>query len=197
MSTQQATQIIFLDIDGVMLPERAYALPENVAEVKSAGSMSFARPERVALHPEAVDALSQLGARHPEAKLVLCSSWRHNLGVAPTIACLTRHGVDQDFWHEDPACPWVPPTAYAAELGATTSSSKAADILAWLNKHLGAISTWVVLDDDGDLVDTLQAAPVPGSVLQIDTARGLTEQDLDRISAALKPAEVERSMPNA
>lgn len=181
----EPASIIFLDIDGVILPTRAYSLPENIAEVKAVGSMSFARPDRVALHPDAIAALIQVRDRHPDARLVLCTSWRHSVGVAETISCVARHGVDPAFWHEDPACPWVIPTEEAAALGATTASSKAADILAWLDKHRTSVTAWVVLDDDAELAQALRNSPMSGFVLPIDPVRGLTETDLSAISDAL------------
>lgn len=177
--------VVFLDIDGVMLPTRAYELPENKAEVKAVGSISAIRPDRVRLHPEAISALSEIHRQIPEARLVLCTSWRHSVGVAETVACLERHGVAEDFWHADRGCPWTPPSASSAELGVTTGSSKADDIIAWLKTHAATVSKWLVLDDDPDLASALISAPAPGFVMRVDGTRGLTRDDVPAILGVL------------
>jgi len=176
--------VIFLDIDGVMLPKRAYALAENKAELSEVGSISSARPDRIRLHPDAIAALTEIYTRIPEVRLVLCTSWRHSVGVSETIACLERNGIGKAYWHEDRACPWMPPTDEAAGLGANTGSSKAEDIAAWLDRHRGTVSRWVALDDDGDLGRMLLSVAVPGVFVQIDGNLGLTQADVPTVLSA-------------
>lgn len=114
-------KIIFLDIDGPMLPGRAYVLPEN----NKVMPRSF---DKIAVH-----SVLALLTRAP-AKLVISSTWA-TMGRETFSEVLTENGIDPAFLHDD----WMTPRKM--------SSSRATEIKWWLEEH-PEVTHWVALDDD-------------------------------------------------
>ena len=163
-------RVIFVDIDDVLLTDRAYLLPANIAELAICGVISEADPAKIVFDPVGIAALNRL-AELADARFVLSTSWRRVVGVQPTIDALARNGLDASSFHTDLSCP--------VEI-AGREISKARAIEAWLNRH--PVDRWVSLDDDDDLVEEMRriaahtdAFPF-GQVVWVDSCLGISTQ---------------------
>lgn len=100
-------KIIFLDIDGVLMPGKAYILPNNNELLLNFNKKNIQRKE-FALGLEfdkiAVELINRLCAKSG-AKLVLISNWRRNIGVKETKDKLIEQGINSFCFHEDYYCP--------------------------------------------------------------------------------------------
>ena len=139
-------RIIFLDIDGVLLSERAWAQPENKALLDDVclwerHSQSQAVLERAVFDPEAVDLVNQL-AKRAEAKIVISSNWRITYRHAPTLKKVLDQGIREDLMHPDaPICPGEIDTGMLMDI-----AWKREGIRSWLARHRCDLG--VILDDD-------------------------------------------------
>lgn len=117
--------VVFLDIDGVLLSGRAWALPgNNLDGVPKGGAhvpiMDVVKGVR--FDPVAVALVNRLCER-TGARLVVHSNWRRNVGLETTRLKLVEQGIDGGHFHEDWACRWK------------LSSDKGHDIHDWLQDH--------------------------------------------------------------
>ena len=156
------TPIIFLDIDGVLLPGKAWLLPVNTA-VREMCRLPHHSPadaaERVTFDGCAVALVNRLCAR-TGAKLVIHSTWRRTVGDEATIAKLIGQGVDPAHLHADSTAPirGVMP-------------DKLHDIRLWLSDHQSTlIADHPILVVDDDVVALASELPQ----LRTDFADGLT-----------------------
>lgn len=131
--------VLFLDIDGVLLPGRHHEAEVNAAVI--AGR----RPELPWGHllgglasmcvteccPQVISEINALLER-TRARLVLISTWRRAIGAEETRQILTLQGLTER-WHPDYAAPW--------------HGDKGEDIAAWLAAHR-EVTQWAVIDDD-------------------------------------------------
>lgn len=118
------SRIIFLDIDGPMLPLRAYVL--------SPGAKPFDRR----FDPCAVAMVNRL-CIVTHAKLVISSNWAMK-GRDFVVAALARSGITHDRLHSD----WTTPR------GADSGSwSRGAEVLRWVANH-PEVTHWVSFDDE-------------------------------------------------
>jgi hypothetical protein len=122
--------IVFLDIDGVLLTRRAFALPANEAlyreaiglDKEAAGAHRRTIPSRVSFDPTSVALLTRLCERSG-AKIVIHSNWRRNVGSKETKNALVANGIPENLFHGDFACSF------------RRSSEKGHDIIDWLLDH--------------------------------------------------------------
>lgn len=114
------TRVIFLDIDGPMIPVRAMYLPQQtlVASV---------------FDPCAVALLNRL-LLFSEAKLVISSTWRHK-GKDPCVQVLEKNGINPAVLHEH----WDTPRKM--------SSTRTEEIRMWLDRH-PEVKHYVAIDDE-------------------------------------------------
>jgi hypothetical protein len=135
-------RVIFLDIDGVLYTRKAGYLPANRLLYESMAEVNYGPRDvaiRLAFDPCAVALVNRL-AETAEASLVLISDWRRVVGFEETYEKLVEQGVDSKHFHA------------AWDAAFFRDSSKAADVLAWVERHKP--SRYLVLDDDdlgGDL----------------------------------------------
>jgi HAD domain in Swiss Army Knife RNA repair proteins len=112
---------ILVDIDGPMIPMRAYFLPQQTPIV------SIFDPCAVSMLLRLVD-ISQ-------AKLVVSSSWGSQ-GYDRCMEVFTKNGIRPELFHKD----WITPRKM--------SSSRTQEIMMWLDRH-PEVTHYVAIDDEG------------------------------------------------
>lgn len=127
------SKIIFVDIDGVLLPLKDWTTPENspLLKTRPSGFMQHLRFNR-----EAVTLLVRL-ADLAGAKLVLSSNWRITWGpdADAIMRKLVAEGLRADLWHED----W-----YLPVLG--IGGRKFDEIADWISDHSPCRA--LIIDDE-------------------------------------------------
>lgn len=116
----QPTKIIFLDIDGPMIPMRAYHLPNQTSPVSM-------------FDPCAVAMLNRLLA-FSQAKIVCSSTWGM-MGYDRWMELLGKNGIDTSVVHKD----WITPRRM--------SSYRINEIKWWLDEHPEVVD-YVAIDDE-------------------------------------------------
>ncbi len=170
-------RIIFLDIDGVVLPVGACNDTEIEAIIRDPHRHLDLLATRISA--PAVKHLRTL-ATEIDAKFVLISTWR---GIFPTEfirAFLERVGLF-DFFHED----WEAPMR-----GMPPRPNKGRDIGEWLGDHRIAQRDCIVIDDDDLALREYYGFRVLKQIRPISKV-GFTRDELARATkmAALQPSE--------
>lgn len=124
------SKILFLDIDGPMIPVRAYFLPNQTPLVS-------------VFDPCATSMLLRL-LEDSGAKIVISSTWGHK-GKERCEALLRDNGIDPSYLHDD----WVTPRKM--------SSARFHEIGWWLMKH-PEVTHYVAIDDEDLPVDWIPNA---------------------------------------
>ncbi len=126
-------RVIFLDIDGVILPTRIWAAPENLRWLAAS---PLERSPHLIFDPGAVGLLVQL-AQLTGARFVLHSNWRRNWPDAPEalLEKLIRSGIARELWH----AAWSVPTFEGRDKGHEISE--------WLQTHGARPCRGLVIDD--------------------------------------------------
>lgn len=124
------TKIIFLDIDGPMIPMRAFCLPDQT------------QPFSV-FDPCAVAMLNKLLAIS-DAKIVISSTWGV-LGRDQCVEVLQKNGINPKKLHKS----WITPRKF--------SSSRCHEIKWWLDDHPNVVD-YVAIDDEDLHVDFVPKA---------------------------------------
>ena len=120
-----ADKIIFLDIDGPMIPLRAYFLPNQTKPIVSV------------FDPCAVSLLNKL-IDDSKAKLVISSTWATQ-GMDRIREVLSDNGIDPTLLHND----WVTPRKL--------SSWRMNEISWWLRDHPEVVDYVAIEDEDLDV----------------------------------------------
>lgn len=172
--------IIFLDIDGVLLPARARVLPENLRRIGSfvdSVSKNLPRSERypVDFDPVAVALVNRL-CELSDAKIVVHSDWRRVSKRNWLHSHLIAQGILPDHLHEH----W-----FAIMEG--LHSSKADDIGLWIAKHKP--DRFVIIDDDRLSHSPLE--PLTGRLVKIDGIDGFLLRDFARCLDLLETEDPE------
>lgn len=159
-------KIIFLDIDGVLLPARARVLPENLRRLGSivASVCSNApRSERypVDFDPVAVALVNRL-CELSDARIVIHSDWRRVSKRNWLHQHLIAQGILPGHLHEH----W-----FALMDG--LSSTKAGDIHSWISKHRP--ESFVVIDDHP--LDRFGVEPLSERLVLVDGTEGFLLRD--------------------
>jgi hypothetical protein len=129
--------VIFLDIDGVVLTLRAWALPENERaavkmqhrdprpDVRRALQMNALR--LVSFDAEAVRLVVRLAER-TDSRIVISSDWRKTIADGGDFARakMVEQGIPERLFHPD----WHTPI-----IGSNSHSAKAREVTAWLEAH--------------------------------------------------------------
>ncbi len=104
---EQRQQIVFVDIDGVLLSRAAWGSPANVrllAEEAVRAMATFESSARASFDPVSV-VLVNRACHRTDRLIVLSTSWRKSYGIPETRAKLVAEGIEEALFHPDYACP--------------------------------------------------------------------------------------------
>lgn len=146
------TSVIFLDIDGPMLPARSYLRPNT---------MEY---ERMPFDPIAVNIIRLLCERFEPCKVILNTTWN-------TIVDELRKRLDE--------CGLLPHTYFESDEAApTTQYPKIRDRLraieSWLEEHetiVGKVPNWVAFDDEAMYHDKTIAIAASNGIMYHDYSK--------------------------
>jgi hypothetical protein len=114
-------KILFLDIDGPMIPQRAYLLPENFRKICRR------------FDPIAVAMINHLTDRG--VKVVLSSTWRKEFDSCSFRAIMSANGMNcSSLFHPD----WRTGDV----------NDRRQEIAMWITEHLDDIDRFAILDDE-------------------------------------------------
>ena len=134
------TKVIFLDFDGVLLPDGV-----AVKQAHENGLTKNNYLEQVEFDPECVANLNKIiAATH--AEIVLSTSWAMGNPIAKLSNCLLRNGIDPSniFEYDSPSQGgWITPRKM--------SSQRSNEIGWWIDEH-PEITEWVAIDDDPSIL---------------------------------------------
>lgn len=127
-------RVLFLDIDGVILPTRMWAAPQNIGFLDVHPDI---RAPQLTFDPGAIGLLMQI-ARLSGARFVLHSNWRRGwVGRESELQdLLVRSGLERERWHGR----WAAP--------AFESMDKGEEISAWLGTHGDGLRECLIVDDE-------------------------------------------------
>ena len=127
-------KIVFIDIDGPLLPNRMWASRDNISLLEE---KVIDRSPHLRFDSGCVGLVMRL-CRLANARLVFASNWRRTWthGQHALRAKLTNEGLEDDLWHDD----WALPVLSGAK------GDKAHEIAHWLNAHV--VESAVLIDDD-------------------------------------------------
>lgn len=147
-------KIVFLDIDGPLLPKKAFFTVQNQKVAKELSAIEDRR-ERHLYHANnikfdecAIGLVNRL-CEKGNAQVVVISNWRRNVGLNETVEILKKQGIKEEYFHKDPVCQIR-----------GMSSNKIHDMYAWMSKHGMSYedhdkshelyqSPFVIIDDEG------------------------------------------------
>ena len=132
-TSNQPQKIVFIDIDGPLLPRRMWAAAENIGLLNE---RVRDRAPLLRLDPGCVGLLVRL-CDLAGARLVLASNWRRTWprSASALLDKLIGEGLRADLWHERWMLPVLP------------HGGKSAEIAAWLDLDGGA-GTFLFVDDE-------------------------------------------------
>lgn len=151
------TKIIFLDIDGPMIPGRAYMLPKQTKIV-------------TVFDPVAVSMLNTL-CKERGWKIVVHSSWVRIMGGQETVDHCVTQGLLAEHFHED---------AYCDE----NENWRYTRVAKWLKNH-PEVEKYVILDDEPYKADVFSNYPHPeelkNHLILVDFEDGLLTKEFKKI----------------
>lgn len=137
-------KIIFLDIDGPMIPGRAYCLPKTKQKYKGvlAGVMTEFDPIAVSMLNEICELRGW--------EIVLHSSWIRIVGGQVTYDHCIKQGLISQSFHEDAWCDETEHWRYTR-------------VAKWLSNH-PEVESYVILDDEPYQADIYNGCSHPGDI---------------------------------
>jgi len=157
------SRILFLDIDGVLLPGRAYMLPNQTNN-----------PYVTVFDPCAVSMLNKALAKQ-KRQIVVHSSWVKHWPKDQIFAHLVSQGVDQDFFHED----WYTNPQFHWRYDRVRD---------WMYRHKDEVTDWVVVDDELPTSDE-DSRFLNGHAIFTDFDEGITMQIYRRLLDGTYPVK--------
>ena len=152
-------RVIFLDMDGVLCTYRAH---EAQGIQKMPGHHGFMD----ALDREGVDLLNKITKLYPDTVYVLSSTWRNFHSKEEMEEWLRRYGWTgrcHDDWRT-----------------VRLNGPRGLEIEEWLNRHLTEWETYVILDDNSDMLENQKA-----NFVQTDEWDGILTKHFNRIKQVL------------
>ena len=164
---QDGKVVIFLDIDGVLLPF-------NSSNQSSCGSLF---PDRV------LEIFSSILEAVPEAEIVLSSTWRAQQSMVRDILDSFR-AYSYTF-----GGPLEKVTEFYDLVDPNYHSERQYEIHSWLKKHGDTLRAWVALDDE-ELLEGKSNAKLrhifEGHAVLTDSHTGLTQENADQAIELLR-----------
>lgn len=120
-------KILFLDIDGVLCTRRSH-----ISYGKEGGLWSMWDP--LACHAVKRSCINGV-------KIVISSTWRKPMHQRLLIKRLQEHGFLHSYLHQD----W--------KTKCLKSGHRGEEIEEWLDRHAGEFESYVILDDDSDMLE--------------------------------------------
>lgn len=158
-------RILFLDIDGVLLPGRANWLPTQT------------KPIHTVFDPCAVAIVNRI-CKDTGAQIVIHSSWVRSMALvsahcegqpATVKEHMINQGINPQYFHEDDICPWK------------MSGDRWNAIYSWLNSHHD-VDSWVAVDDEPCTDPDYMLETHPGGLfVWTNFDDGITMNDYDNI----------------
>lgn len=170
-----SARILMLDIDDVLVSNRAYAMGENLRRLQMRKQRVAAPIEQlvmVAMDPAGVMLINRI-AEVADARIVVCSTWRWAFGVDRTLNALAEAGLRREYLHDSPVCPVV----------TESRPDKAEDIRAWIDQHGAEVEKIVILDDDGRL-GAVERTHSRVKLVRVDGEDGLLLKHVRRVLQA-------------
>ena len=145
-------KVLFVDIDGPLIPGRAYMLPGNMKPLRTG-------PFVQAFDPVAVSLLNSL-AKDRDYRFVLHTSWLRVIGPRETLDHCVQQGLSHAYFHDDPWC--------------NPEISWRYDRLAeWLARH-PEVNSYAIIDDDPYKQGDTEGVDVGKNLILVDFEEGLT-----------------------
>jgi hypothetical protein len=173
----QKPNIIFIDIDGPLIPERWWLHPANVdilAEVKGRISdirINWELKKRVKFDPVAVWMFNAL-AKYSNALGVLSTNWMNHTTIEQMQELFVLNGLNITL-HDHPVTP------------KKMSSYRSNEIMWWLDKYQQDINDYIIIDDDWSMnpkhMQTVgdDFAAVGARVIYVDGENGMTRENFN------------------
>ncbi|MCW8887078.1 MAG: HAD domain-containing protein [Motiliproteus sp.] len=165
-----SNRVLFLDLDGVILPGRALHTAHNAPLVEAfrQGTPLAEVGEQLQFAPDCLEHLRRIVERS-NCKLVVISTWRKTFFGGDKRRCiidvLVDKGLSRDWFHEHPVAPYK------------MTSAKVHEILFWLDGQSEDVD-WLLLDDD---VGVLNGLSEPARHVQTDFEQGLSDREVEQI----------------
>jgi hypothetical protein len=153
-------KIIFLDIDGPLIPGRAYTLPNQT------------KPLVMTFDPVAVGLLNNFAEKRGW-KFVIHSSWLRFHGEKETVKHCVDQGLKQELFHEDTHC-----------LG--DISWRYSRVAEWLFRH-PEVTHYMILDDepyraDQYSIDVVHSPDLRHHLILVDFEDGIITYTLNQMN---------------
>lgn len=150
------SKIIFLDLDGPMIPGRAYAMPGQTKPIVKAFDQC------------AVGMLNEV-CKYRDYKIVLHTSWIRIFGGKETYEHCVSQGIDANHFHADAWCDEQENWRYTR-------------VAKWLAAH-PEVTDYYILDDEPYAADAMSAHPHPDGIedrlILVDFKNGFLIEHVD------------------
>lgn len=157
--------VLFLDIDGVLVPEAPFSCYSNVYQYEDGE-----------FDESCLECLKEIMNTFPNNSLVLSSDWRRSPERRQTVRrVLENHGISSfiDCTPETTCYDW---------------RGRVNEICMWLNEHIEGLNKWVVVDDmlmhfDRNTVRDIDydVWKEKGLMVHVDRFQGLQDEDVIKI----------------
>jgi len=150
----EKSNVIFIDIDGPLLPARQWYAPENAQVLREIGGdvskilFDFELKKRLRFDPVAV-AMFNVWIEFSKAKCVFSTNWKMHTSAIELLELCLINGMNVEL-HSDPVTP------------SKFTPLRSHEINLWLSDNSESINNYIVVDDDYSMSpDILRSCPGP------------------------------------